>query len=202
MTKEDRLLWKVLAITGLNFVNHRIRKFEKYFKILFLVFFSLSFIYVAIANLRQIFKKKRYKIGVCYSLFAIYSALLWYCAYSRKKYISNVVYQTYYYRKRYHDLKKRSSSIISLMVVIIVSSPFLASIFAQLLVNFETESVTFWNLDYEMHSIFWKRILLLNANIAYYLCCVCFPSYLAFSFSVLFYRCPEILSNYNKALQF
>lgn len=201
MLKEDKILWQVLAIIGLNFFRHRFGNFEKYFRILFFLYVSFSFIYVAILNLRMIIKNKHYKIGISYVLFPIYSALMWYFAYSRRKYISNALFQTYYYRKRYHALKKRSSCIILLMVIIILSSPCLACISTQIMVNFETENMAFWIFDFKIHNIIWKRILLFNANFSYYLICICFPFYLTFALSLLFYRCSEALSNYDTAVK-
>lgn len=127
---------------------------------------------------------------------------MWYFANSRRKHISNALFQTYYYQKRYYALKKRSSCIISLMIIIILSSPFLACIFTQIIVDFETENMIFWTLHFEIHNMIWKRIVLFNAHFAYFFSCVCFPFYLTFSLSVLLYRCSEVLNNYNAALQF
>lgn len=201
MLKEDEILWKILAITGLKFVNRRFRKYEKYSRVLFLIYFSFSLTYLEIVHFGIIIKSKRFKIGISYILFPIYSAFMWYFAYSRRKHISNALFQAYYYQKRYYALKKRSSCIIPLMIIIILSSPSVACILTQIMVDFETEKMIFWTLGFEIHNVIWKRIVLFNANFAYFFTCVCFPFYLTFSLSVLLYRCSEVLHNYNTALQ-
>lgn len=85
--------------------------------------------------------------------------------------------------------------------IIILLSPYVMCIIYQITVNIEMENMHFWTFEFEVQSITWKRAILLNGNSLYFVYCVCFPFYLSFCLSILFYRCSEMLSNYNTVLQ-
>lgn len=199
MIKRDKVLWQILALTGLNFINHRFRLHEKCFRIFFLITFPVSLIYYALLNL-WIIRIKHYKDGIAHLLQPVLSALIWYFAYSRKKVISDVLLQIYRYRKRYKNINEKQPYIMPLTITIL-SSPYLMCIICQIIVDIEMETLKFWTFAFEVHSIIWKRVILLNGQILYSIFCIGFPFYLSFCLSVLFYRCAEMLSNYNIVLQ-
>lgn len=201
MINRDKILWQVLAITGLNFVRQRFGLYGKFFRFFFLITFSFSFIYVTSANM-QLIKHKFYKRAIAYLLFPLYSALMWYVAYCRRNKISDVLVQIYYYRKQFSSLNQRRHSCkIPFMITIIPLSPYLVCSIIQLMENFETINMSYWTFEFEVHSIMWKRIILFNGNFMYFFICICFPFYLTFSLCALFYRCSEALSGYNTVLQ-
>lgn len=96
---NDIVLWRILAITGLDFINYRLRHTvrEKCFHILFIIGFFVTLTYLVAVALSSVWKHG-YKESLLYVLSPINSGLLWYFAYSRKRAISNVVMETYRYR--------------------------------------------------------------------------------------------------------
>lgn len=201
MVNKDNILWQILAITGLNFIIHRFGLYGKIIRIIFLITFSISFIYVTSTNMKLI-KRKLYKRGIAYLLFPLYSVLMWCVAYFRRKKISDVLLQVYHYQKQFNALNKRRYSCkIPLMAAAILLSPYSVCSVIQLIANFETINLNYWTLDFEVYSIIWKRIFLFNGNFMYFFICICFPFYLCFCLCVLFYRCSEMISTYNNVLQ-
>lgn len=176
MIKRDKILWQILALTGLNFINHRFKLHEKCLRLLFIITFPISLIYIALMNL-WVLRHNHYKNGIAYLLLPIFCALMWYFAYSRKQVISDVLLQIYRYRKRFNNIKETNSYIMPFTIIIFLS-PYVMCIICQVTMNIEMENMHFWTFEFEVQSIIWKRVILLNGSILY-----CVFLYL---FSILF----------------
>lgn len=135
-----------------------------------------------------------------YFLSSVCSVLMWYFAYSKRKAISDVLFQIYNYKKQYKSSKRKRSYITPLLIFILLF-PYITCVVIQLMVNFETEKLTFWTFQFEVRNKILKRIILLVGNISFFSLTTGFPFYLTFALNVLFYRCSEVLSIYNVVLQ-
>lgn len=93
MRNVDYILWLILAITGLNFVNHRLDSVAKLFRIHFMIFFTISLLYLLILHLY--YMKFVYKQSIIRSLMCIYSGIMWCVFYLKRKAISYVVLEMY-----------------------------------------------------------------------------------------------------------
>lgn len=200
MPKEDKILWQILAISGLNFVNYRLGPYSKYFRLFLTITFIYSLIYVVLGNWIFI-RKNHFKEGFFYLLLPVYCALMWYFTYSKRKEISEVLRQIYRYKKKYNIFKRPRFFYIVPFMIIILISPSLTCIAIQIIVNFETVEITYWSVDFQVTKIIWKRILVFNGTFLLTTLCVCFPFYLTFSVNTLLYRCSEVLSSYNTVFE-
>lgn len=198
MKRKDKILWQILALTGLNFTNHRFGLYGQCFRIFFTVIFIFELIYIALINLWMV-RSRNYKEGISYFLLPVFCTLLWYFAYSRKKEISEVLLQIGRYRKK--DKLKKSRSYIMTLIIIILLSPFILCIFNQIMMDLETQTMIYWTYGYQIRSKILRRIILFNGNFVYLVFCVGFPIYLTFCLNILFYRCSEMLLNYNAQLK-
>lgn len=200
MTKEDKILWKILSICGLNFVNCRLKSYEKCFRTFLKVTFTFSLIYVLLINL-VFMTKINYKEGFFYLLLPVYSVLMWYFTYSKRKEISEVLFQCYRYQKKYNLFKCTRYSYVTPLTIIILISPIITSFLIEIMMDFETVEITYWTLEFQVNNVIWKRIIVFNGHFFMLILCFCFPFYLTFSLSVIIYRCSQVLSGYNTLIQ-
>lgn len=198
MKRKEKILWQILALTGLNFIHHRLGPYGKCFRIFFIITFIFGLTYIALINF-CITRSRNYKEGITYLLSPVFCALMWYFAYSRKKEISDVLLKIGNYRKK-RDLKKSRSYIMTLTIIILLG-PFIMCIFNQMMLDLETDTMIYWTFQYQIRSKIFRRIIIFNGNLIYLIYCIAFPIYLTFCLNILFYRCSEMLFNYNAELQ-
>lgn len=198
MRRTDKIVWQILALTGPNFINHRVGLYGKCFRIFFIITFIFELIYIALINF-CILGTSHYKEGITYLLLPVFCALMWYFAYSRSKEISDVLLKISNYRKKV-GLKKSRSYIMTLLIIVLLS-PLIMCIFSQIILDLETKSIIYYAFQYEIRSKILRRIILFNGNFVYLVFCVGFPIYLTFCLNILFYRCSDMLFNYNAELQ-
>lgn len=105
MRKYDDILWHILAIIGLNFVNIRLGPLSKFFRMLSIIGFTFSLLHIAIENLFFI-EKRLYKEAIVRSLLYMYSGTIWCIAYFKRKAISFLVLEVYRKRNYYNTSKK------------------------------------------------------------------------------------------------
>ena len=199
MTNRDKFLWHVLAVIGLNFINHRFRIYEKCFRLLLINLGIFSLIYFALINAFKI-RNKQYKEGVSFLLLPLNSALIWYFAYSRKKEIAALVLQIYSLHKKFKTSRK-SSKYITPFIILTLIIPYIICIVNQKFIHLKLKKFPEFAFDCEVSSMIWKRIIIFYANIAFLVFCVCFPFYLTISFSILFLRCSDVFSGYKRVLE-
>lgn len=77
MRKLDNILWRILAMTGLNFLNYKLGFKEKCFRMFYMVGYVLSLSYALLTTLCFI-RKERYKESIAAFLLPLYSGLLRY----------------------------------------------------------------------------------------------------------------------------
>ena len=198
MMQKDKILWQVLAITGLNFIRYRFGPCGNFFRKFFMFFFPLELIYIASLSL-GLFRKKHFKEGTTLLLLPLFCALMWYFAYSRKKEISDVLVQIYNCIKKCKDSKISQCYIIPLLFIILVL-PFIKCVIDQFVIDVEEETLSYWTFDYQIQNKFFRRMFLFHGSIIYLIFCLGFPFYLTFCLNILFYRCSQILSSYNTEL--
>ena len=197
--QKDKIAWRVLAITGLNFVNYRFGRFENYFRNFFMIYAPLQLIYLAMINLWLI-KDFNFTAGVTYFSLPLFSVLMWLIANCRTKEISGVLQQIYVCRMKCRSIKKSQSFIIPFLLIMFLL-PFIKCIIDQIIIDIEDPALSYWTLYYQTQSKILKRILQFNGSFVYSLFCNDFPFHLAFCILILFYRCSKILSSYNTTLQ-
>ena len=199
MTNRDKFVWQVLAMIGLNFINHRFGICAKCFRLLLMVLSTFSLIYFALMNALRI-RNKLYKEGVSFLLLPLNSALIWYSAYSRKREISAVVLQIHSLHKKFKTSRK-SSQYLTPFIIIALIIPYIICSVNQKFIHLKLKSFKEFTFDYEVSSMIWKKIIVFYANISFSVFCVCFPFSITFSFSVLFHRCSDVLLGYNRILE-
>lgn len=196
---EDVFLWQILALIGLNFINYRLGRIAKFFRTLFITALMMSLLYFALVNLSFI-GKQMYKKSIVSFLLSIFSGLMWYIAFSKRKDISYIVLHVYQKRKCYRDSKKTVEYIIISLPIFIIAIPCVSCIF-NLTKNFENFEVAYLTFGYEIQSKTWKRVFILYVEFADFGLCSAFPFYLTTSICILYYRCSEILSGYKTLLR-
>lgn len=195
---EDMFLWQTLALIGLNFTNHKLGLVAKIFRIFYITGYIISLLYFAAVNLSFI-GKQLYKKSIVSFLLSIFSGLMWYIAFYKRKDISYIVLHVYQKRKRYRDSKKTVDCIVISLMIFIIVIPFVSCIFNNT-ENFENLDVTPLTLGFQVQNKIWKRIFVLYAEFADFGLCSAFPFYLTVSICILYYRCSEILSGYKAIL--
>lgn len=200
MIKSEIILWRILAITGLNFLNYRLGPTAKCFRALFMVSFPVLLLYflaTALCNVR----KQNYKKSIAAFLLPVYSGLLWCFAYSRKRAISNVVLEVYRFRKHDNVSNKTMHCIIVYLTIIMPTLYSVSFIFNQIMTDFDTFDLELHTFGFKVQNKIFKRFLSFYLHIADFFFCSGFIFYLTICICVLFHRCSEILSNYKKFLQ-
>lgn len=199
--KPDVILWRILAIAGLNFVHYRLGLIAKCLRIFFMISFPLSLTYFVATSLFLLQNNPRYKESITYVLSPIYSGLLWYLAYSRKRAISNAVTEAYRYRKLYCASKKPFHLKITFLIAVFFVSHWFICILELIFRDFETFSLGFWAFGYEIHNKNWKRLFKLYLYFADFAFNSGFSFYFTICTCILFYRCSEMLLEYKKLLR-
>lgn len=200
MAKNDKIIWTILSVCGLSFVSCHLKSCAKCFRTFFKLTFAFSLIYVLLINLVYMIKHN-YKEGFCYLLLPVYSVLMWYCTYCKRKEISKVLLQCYRYQKKYNVFISIRYSYVTPLTVIILLSPLITSFLIEVMMDFETIKVTYWTLEFQVHNVIWKRIIVFNGHLFTLILCFCFPFYLTFALSILIYRYSQVLSGYNTLIQ-
>lgn len=199
MRKIDDILWHMLAVTGLNFVNYKLGPMGKFSRALFMVGFVTSVVYFIIVYMRYI-EKQLYKEGITSSLICIYSGLMWCIGYYKRKSISYVVLKVYQLLKFYNTTKKAMDYIIIIIVVVVLVIPFLMCII-NIEHNFENFDVEFLTFGFEIQNKIWKNVFIFSVTFADFGLSTGFPLYLTICISVLFYRSSEVLCGYGTFLR-
>lgn len=200
MVKTDDIMWHILAITGLNFLNKRLGIIAKFIRTCFIFCFVLSLLQYAIGNV-CLMKEKLYRESVVRFLLPFNSVLLWYISYSKRNDISYVVLKVYRLRKRYITSKKLRLWIIIILTIVGLVLPILACIYNQIITNFQMFDLVMWSFEFQMEYGIWLRVILFFTQISTFILNFSFPFYLMFCMCALFYRCSESLSGYNRLLQ-
>lgn len=199
--KPDVILWRILAIAGLNFVDYKLGFIEKCMRIFFMVGFPLSLTYFVAISWFLLQNNRRYKEAITYLLSPIYSGLLWYFAYSRKRAISNLVMEAYHYRKLYCVSIKPFRHIIIFLIFVLFVLHWFICILELIFRDFQTISMGFWTFGYEIRNKNWKILLKLCLDFADIAFISDFPYYITICACILFFRCSEILLEYKKLLR-
>lgn len=126
MEKTDALLWYVLTLTGLNFINKRLGTIEKCFRAFFMLSFVIALSF-AIFNFCFI-KRNLYKGSLLYILVPINSGIIWVISYSKSKAIPNIVLNVYRKRKYCSASEKSSFWIVITSIIIGLALPLLTCI--------------------------------------------------------------------------
>lgn len=201
MVKTDSILWHILAITGLNFVNKRLGLIEKGIRTFFMFCFVISLLQYTVVNVCLI-KLKVYKESIVRFLFPLNSVLMWYICYSKRSDISNVLLKVYRLRKFFYiTSKKLQFWIVIILTFIGLVMPFLTCIYNQIIMNFRMFDLVMWTFEYQIEYGIWLRVLIFCTQFSTFILNFSFPFYLMFCICVLFYRCSEALSGYNRFLR-
>lgn len=166
MAKRDDILWHMLAIIGLNFVNCKLGVTAKCFRIFFTAGFPISLLYFTVVNFCYI-RKQRYKESIIFLVICLQSGIMWYFAYFRKKEISNVVLETYHHRKLKNASKKTIYCLITSITVILFVVPCFICILGQITLEYETDELAYWTCGYELPNKFWNRVFIFCGQFAY-----------------------------------
>lgn len=200
MANTDDILWHMLAVIGLNFVNCKLGVIAKYFRIFFAAGFTMSLLYFTTVNFCYI-RKQRYKESIIFLVICLQSGIMWYFAYFRKKEISNVVLQIYHQRGLKNVSNETKYCIIISITVILFVVPCFICILGQIMLDYKTAELTYWACGYELSSEVWSRVFIFCGQFAYVGFGSGFPIYLMLCISLLFYRCSEVLHSYNTLLK-
>lgn len=195
MRKIDSILWHILAVTGLNFLNYRLGLTTKFFRILFITVFTISLLYFLFVHLCLI-KNKHYKEPIINSLLCIYSVLMWCIAYYKRKTISHVISRVYRLEKYYNTSTKTLDIVLISLAFITLMMPCVSCI-VTLTRNFENYDVACFTFGHKMQNKIWKKVFVSTIRFVYFGLFDGFPYYLIICIGVLFYRCSEILSGYK-----
>lgn len=191
------ILWRILAIIGLNFLRYRPGSKEKYFRVFFIIGYVLLLTYFVATSLYFV-RRQRYKESILVFILPLYSGLLWYFSYSRKKSISYVVSEVYHFKKHYSASNKTIHCITISLTIIIPTLHCVVCILNQTMMNFETFDLELWTFGIEIHNTIWKRILIFYIDFADF----AFGSVFIFHLTIcLFYKCSEMLTEYKEILQ-
>lgn len=191
MIKFDVILWRILAVTGLNFLNYRFGPKEKYFRLFFMIVYVLS---------RHIYQQLNYiscdsrdsKNQSLHFQYVFYSGLQWYFSYTRRTAISYMVSQVYRFKKHYSASKRTFYYTLIALIIIIPTLEFIICIHYQIVGNFEKLDFHFWTFGFDIHDKTWKRILLFYLQFADFAFCFIFIFFLTFCVCILFHRCNVI----------
>lgn len=200
MKKSEIILWRILAITGLNFFNYKLGHISNYFRILFLVSFPFSLSYYLATTLYNV-RKDNYKEVIAAFLIPAYSGLLWCFAYSRKQAISNVVLEVYRFRIYDTESSKKIHCTMISLIIIIPALYFFMFIFNQIMTDFDTYDTKIFTFGFKIQNKILKRFLSFYLHIADIFFVSGFIFYLTMCMCVLFHRCSEILSKYKKLIR-
>lgn len=173
---------------------------KKYFRIFFTAGFTISLLYFTAVNLCCI-KKQRYKESIIFLVICLQSGILWYFAYFRKKEISNVVLQIYHHRGLKNISNATQYCIIISITFILFVVPCFICIVGQITLDYEKVELTYWACGYELPNKAWNRAIIFCGQFAYVGFASGFPIYLMLCISLLFYRCSEVLQNYNTLIK-
>lgn len=163
MIKFEIILWRILAVTGLNFFNSRLGLTEKYFRKFFMIVYALSLSYVLAAEL-YFLRKQSFKESISYFLLTHYSGLLWYFSYTRKTAISYMVSQVYRFKKHYSTSNKTFYCILIAVIIIIPTLECVVWILEQIMIPFDRLDLKLWTFGFEISNKRWKRILFFIYN--------------------------------------
>lgn len=200
MKKMDSILWRILALTGLNFINYRLRTKAKIFRMLFMITFTTSLMYIIVTNLCLIGIRRYYKEPIINSFTCIYSGLIWFIAYFKRKAISHLVLEVYRLRKCYNTQRKQQTFFIIFFIIITLIIPCISYLcnFAR---NFGNFNITCMTFGVEIQNKVWKNIIITIVKFVHFGIYSGFPFYFIICIGVLFYRCSEVLSEYKAFLR-
>lgn len=200
MFTSDDLLWYILAIMGLNFADYKLNNVAKSLRFIFMLGFASTLLYFAAINFCFV-AKKRYKESISVYLLLIFSGLIWYFAYSKRKDISNVLMAVYRHRKRYSASKNTMHCVIMTLIISILIVPCFICFLNQIETKYSVKNMHCWTFGYDIHNEISKRIFILYGQLTNFMYCSGFPLYFTVCICVLFRRSSEVLLIYRISLQ-
>lgn len=200
MKNTDDILWYILSITGLNFLNLRQGFIAKFFKKIFTILCAIALSYYAIVIFCFI-KIKLYRELILCFLLPINSGIMWLISFSKRKAISNIVLEVYRQQEYYIVTEKSRYWIIIFLIIIGLVLPCLECIYNQITLDIDMFHFIYLTLGYKLQPGIWQKLSIFCVQFAEFLLKFSFTTYLAFCICVLFYRCAEILTAYNTFLR-
>lgn len=195
MRKLDHILWHILATTGLNYVNIKLSPLAKCFRMLLIIGFMISLIYIRGEILLYI-ERKLYKEVIIRLLSYVYSGIIWCIAYSKRRAISYIVLQVYQKQTCYNTSKKTKDFIVMSVVIVALVITFVSCVL-NIISNFEIVNNGFSDIGIKTEKKILMNILIISIQVAVFEVFPGFLFLLTICLSILFYRCSELLFGYK-----
>lgn len=193
--EDEKFLWKVLAIVGINLSNCCLNPCEKCLSFVFKLF---SFIFIIHWSIAIVFHSIRSVkiVGFIYYMLAMQSFLIYIFLKIKVKSISGIVQKLFSYNKRFGISGKKSW----LFHIFVVSIILLPAVISFVLTAIENRNTSFYTFGYIIENEILHQIIAFYDDFIYYSTCT-FTAFVSFSLSRVFYRWGNVLRYYNRLLK-
>lgn len=198
MIQKDILLWRILAILGINISEYKLGPCEKHLTIPILFVFALLLLHSSSAII-YLMIKDNFVGGITVVLQNLQVFLVWYILTIKQTHIRDTLKTLYKYRHKYVKDKSKSDKIRSVLIVTILL-PFVIACLHVIFVSDKTEWVNYWLLDYTVPGSFFNTAIFIYGVSTHYIC-ITFIIFFTISLSMVYYRWGEILESYSKSLE-
>ena len=197
--EKDKVLWRILAIIGINLSNYRLRTHEMLLS--YFILLSYSFLALHWMSASTFYMYNRNILGgLSYFLVAAVPVVIWLLLNKKKKRISCIVEKLYIYRKQYMKEDNRPYMINNFIIIMISSIVLIPSCLLVLLPDTKLKT-DFWLFKYEIKDNILHKIFIFYCYFFLYAHCI-MNLFVIFSLCTLFYRWGEVLCSYRKLLKF
>ena len=196
MMEEDNFIWKILSVVGISISGYCLKPYEKYLSYVIVTVCSFFLVYWIFVGLHLFLTGSITNVGFIVLIFMpIELSLFWYFLYVRKGSISLSTQQVYDYRNSYRRYTSQSHS-LKLFVFALFLLPGALSLLRSVL---DADEIKLWTFGYKVHNKIAVVMFTFYFTFMYYFCNT-IVILVTLSLSIIFYRCREILIEYNNLL--
>ena len=196
MIEEDNFIWKILSVIGIRISEYSLKPYEKYLSYIIVILSSLFLVHWILVGLHLFLTGIVTNVGNIALIFMpIELILFWYFLYVQKESISIIKQQVYNYRNSYRRYTSQSLY-VRLFVFALFSLPGVLSLLRSVL---DENEIKLWTFGYKVQNKIAIHVFTFYVTFMYYFCNTA-VTLVAFSLNIVFYRCREILIEYNNLL--
>lgn len=193
--EEEKFLWKVLSIMGINLSNCSLKPYEKCLSFVFKLFSCMLIIHWSISIAFNSIKSVKI-VGLIYYTLGMQSVLIYIFLKIKEKSISGIVQKLFSYNKRFATSGKRPWLFHTFVVSIIL----LPGVISFVLTVIENRNILFYTFGNTTKNRILHQIIAFYGDFIYYSTCT-FTAFVSFSLSRIFYRWGKALGFYNRLLK-
>lgn len=195
---QEKLLWNILSLWGINFNGTIPGIYGKLAKIIFIAIFHLSLLNITLCSIFSTIKEKTsIKACITYFLVTFHCFVMWSILFIRQKNIRNNLIQLQKYRTYFNiTINKYFVFLINVISFIILLMTWGISVLPYT-IGIVPANMSHWTYG---RTFYGSRTISILMDVAYQIDTFCFPLIVSLSLSIVFYRWAELLCYYNKSL--